>query len=247
MNLRNKTSGFTLVEVITASILSCITLTCIVQFFLTQLRQYKQISNYNQLNENLRITSKFLEKDVHNSLEFYIFYNLQEALKFDFNAKGTLNSNTSGECLLLVQERGTIDGGRGIIYYLGKKTSTQKEEENEKIEQGSGSMVGGSSTYHRSLYRAMVSFKGSKIEQTEDKLSKLKLADLRFIYVPTGIISSTFYIVQRRKFNGTNILVPGCRHGLCAKFTMIAGKGGKTSLDTNFCFFSRNPRFYLPE
>jgi len=230
VNSRNKTSGFTLVEVITASILSCITLTCIVQFFLTQLRQYKLISNYNQSNENLRISSKFLEKDVHNSLEFYVFDDLEEALKFNFQDKETLKSNKSGNCVLFIQERGIVDGGRGTIYFLGPRTINSISNE-------------ANTYYYCPFYRAMVSFKNAKIEQTKNNLSKLKLTNL---LASNNTEDRVFYISPRRQFSNKEYM-PGCRHGLYINFTLAFPGMMKPSLSTNFCFFSRNPRFYLPE
>ena len=126
-NKNDRKSGFTLVEILVAAGLASITLACIVQFFLTQLNQYYLISANNALNENLRLSSKFFEKDTHNSLEFYVFEDLTEALAF---VKGTTEVTLprAGNCVLFVTERGMVSGGRGDILPLAFRTTWISEQ-----------------------------------------------------------------------------------------------------------------------
>lgn len=222
MNVRNNSKGFTLVEVLTASILSCITLACIVQFFLTQLNQYRLISGNNQLSENLRIFSKFFEKDTHNALAFYVFENLDAALNFKKTDKVT--TQHSGNCVLFVEARGIVSGGQGTLYYVGEKTTRN-----------------GQSCYP--LYRAVISFNNSKINERKNDLKNLSLAYLK--ETPECFTNGIFYISSIRKFTDTPIA--GCRHGLYTKFKMIEPglKGQAAETLCNFAFYARNPRFII--
>ena len=54
--MRRKVRGFTLFELMMAATLAGITLSCIIQFFLTQLNQYRLIAANNQLNEDRQWT-----------------------------------------------------------------------------------------------------------------------------------------------------------------------------------------------
>ena len=247
--MRKRQSGFTLVEVLMASILACITLTCIIQFFLTQLHQYRLINSNNKLNENLRILSKFLEKDVHNSLSFYVFNNLEEIISPE-NGNFTLpTAPCIGNCVLFVQERGMVEGGRGVIYHIGEKIT-----------------LNGQDCYP--LYRALVTFsKEKKIIESADTLANLTVGYLPKLNSETaesgnetitnewpqffsGTNSETgiFYTNNRRyaKDSDYNPYVAGCRRGLFVKTRLIQPGFNDINAETlcNFCFFSRNPRFY---
>ncbi len=237
MQAKRKVRGFTLFELLMATTLGGITLACIIQFFLTQLNQYRLISGNNQLNENVRILSKFFEKDTHNSLEFYVFDDLAGALAFK---KGTTSVTLpkAGNCVLFVTERGVVDGGRGTIYYVAAQTT-----------------INGISCWP--LYRAIVSFTAeNKISEDEAGLSKLPLG-----YIKTDGVSFTkkftddtptsgiFYTIDHKRY-GRNTgaeypHVAGCRHGIYVGTTLVQPglKGNASETSVNFCFFSRNPRF----
>ena len=235
---KNRESGFTLVEVLVAGTLSCITLACIVQFFLTQLNQYYLIGANNALNENIRIFSKFFEKDTHNSLEFYVFENLTEALSF---TKGSTSVTLprAGNCVLFVTERGMVDGGRGDLYFVGDQATINNQ-----------------SCYP--LYRSTVTFSSSKkINETAATLSRLVLGYIKPDASTTFVKKFTdgdskkgiFYTIDHKRFGrNTGASYPhvaGCRHGMYVGTTFVQpGLHGKVSESAlNFCFFSRNPRF----
>jgi len=257
--VRKRQSGFTLVEVLMASFLACITLTCIIQFFLTQLNQYRYISSSNKLNESLRIFSKFLEKDVHNALSFYVFEDLTKALEFTEGSPITVP--TVGNCILFVQERGMVEGGRGVIYHVGEKLT-----------------LNGQNCYP--LYRALVTFSKEKkvnevVSPANDK--EIPLINLTVGYLPklndetaesgndtitnewpqffSGTNSETgiFYTNARKRHpdpdnsNSTakTPYVAGCRRGLFVGTRLIQPGFHGVHAETlcNFCFFSRNPRF----
>lgn len=249
--MKNRQDGFTLVEVLMASILSCVALACIVQFFLTQLNQYRLISSSNKLNENLRIFSKFFEKDVHNSLRFYVFKNLEEALNFQENAT-TVNVPTVGNCVLLVQERGMVSGGRGIIYHIGEEADLYGQN-------------------YYPLYRALVTFASNKmIQENKEDLINLTVG---FLYKPADeeqeivsdgwtqlfemkvdneTIKGIFYTNSRKRMgsalHNSNSEIPyvlGCRRGLFIGTRLMQPgiRGISSQTICNFCFFSRNPRF----
>ncbi len=235
---KNRGSGFTLVEVLVAGTLSCITLACIVQFFLTQLNQYYLIGANNALNENLRIFSKFFEKDTHNSLEFYVFENLTEALSF---TKGSTSVSLprAGNCVLFVTERGMVNGGRGDIYYVGDQVTINNQ-----------------ACYP--LYRSIVTFSSSKkIQETASSLSRLVLGYIKpnasttfeKKFTDGNSKKGIFYTIDHKRFGRyTSTSYPhvaGCRHGIYVGTTLIQpGLHGKVSESfVNFCFFSRNPRF----
>ncbi len=251
--MKNRQNGFTLVEVLMASILACITLACIMQFFLTQLNQYRLISSSNKLNENLRIFSKFLEKDVHNSLRFYVFKNLDDALVFQENTM-TVNVPTVGNCVLLVQERGMVSDGRGVIYHIGEEMSLY-----------------GQSCYP--LYRTLVTFtSNNKVKENKTSLINLTVG---FLYKPTNLneeqksisagwtqffetkvgnetIKGIFYTNSRKRMgsalHSSNSKIPyvlGCRRGLFIGTRLVQPgiQGISSQTICNFCFFSRNPSF----
>ncbi len=235
--MKNKNNGFTLVEVIVAGTLSCITLACIIQFFLTQLNQYHLITANNALNENLRIFSKFFEKDTHNSLEFYVFDDLSKALEFKKDSSVVLPK--AGNCVLFVTERGMVDGGRGDLYFVGDQM-----------------FVNNQSCYP--LYRSIVSFDSSKaIKETASSLSKLILGYIKPDETTTFVkqfeddnsTKGIFYAIDHKRFSrsidSSAPHVAGCRHGIYVGTTFIQpGLHGKVSESfVNFCFFSRNPRF----
>ena len=235
---KNSESGFTLVEVLVAGTLSCITLACIVQFFLTQLNQYYLIGANNALNENIRIFSKFFEKDTHNSLEFYVFEDLTEALSF---TKGSTSVTLprAGNCVLFVTERGMVDGGRGDLYFVGDQATINNQ-----------------ACYP--LYRSTVTFSSSKkIKETASTLSRLVLGYIKTDASTTFVKKFTdgnskkgiFYTIDHKRFGrNTSAAYPhvaGCRHGMYVGTTFVQpGLHGKVSESAlNFCFFSRNPRF----
>ena len=218
-----------------ASALGGITLACIIQFFLSQLNQYHLIAANNQLNENVRLFSKFFEKDTHNSLEFYVFDDLTAALAFTAGAAVSLPK--VGNCVLFVTERGVVDGGQGTIYYVGASTE-----------------VNGITCYP--LYRALVSFnENKKISQTAGSLSNLPLgyvkADAESFVQKFTLNANTgiFYTIDHKRYGrntGTEYPhVAGCRHGIYVGTTLVQPglKGEASETSINFCFFSRNPRF----
>lgn len=239
--LRSRKKGFTLVEVIIAGTLSTIVLAGIMQFFLAQLNQYRLISGYNKLNESLRIFGKFFEKDVHNALSFYVFSSEGNsttsgtALNF---TKANMSSYTFpkvGNCLLLIEERGMISGGRGTLYYVG-----------------SSIVRNGQLCYP--LYRTLVTFNTSnKIAETASSFSNLPVAYLKPNADETGPVTffsyggstGIFYLDSRKMIDTEGIYTPGCRHGVYFKGTMLEPglHGQSAELTTQFCFFSRNPRF----
>jgi len=258
--VKKRQSGFTLVEVLMASFLASITLTCIIQFFLTQLNQYRYISSSNKLNESLRIFSKFLEKDVHNSLSFYVFNNLKEALDFK-EPSSKITTPSVGNCVLFVQERGMVEGGRGIIYHVGEATT-----------------LNGQDCYP--LYRALVTFSANKkinevISPVNDQ--EIPLINLTLGYLPklntettesgedTNIstddwpqffsqaeITGIFYTNARKRAGyplydsaAKTPYVASCRRGLFVGTRLIQPgfRGVHAETLCNFCFFSRNPRF----
>lgn len=233
MKSNNKKGGFTLVEVLVAGSLSCITLACIIQFFLTQLNQYYLISTNNALNENLRVFSKFFEKDTHNSLEFYVFEDLAEALKFTKGSTVTLPR--AGNSVLFVTERGMISGGRGDLYFVGDKTTVNRQD-----------------CYP--LYRSIVTF---PLSADDSSLSKLIVGYIKPDDSTTFAKQFTdgnskkgiFYTIDHKRFGRyTGAEYPhvaGCRHGIYVGTTFVQpGLHGKVSESfVNFCFFSRNPRF----
>lgn len=247
--MRKRQSGFTLVEVLMASFLAGITLTCIIQFFLTQLNQYRLISSSNKINENLRIFSKFVEKDVHNTLCFYVFKDLEEALNFDAT-KSSIEVPTVGNCVLFVQERGMVNKGRGVIYHVGEAT-----------------LLNGQECYP--LYRALVTFSEDKtIQENADTLINLTVGYLakpanneqddtweQFFELTNNkneIITGIFYTNSRKRagnvLHNSNTKLPyvaGCRRGLFVGTRLIQpGFYGMNAQSLcNFCFFSRNPRF----
>lgn len=266
--MRKRQSGFTLVEVLMASFLACITLTCIIQFFLTQLNQYRYISSSNKLNESLRIFSKFLEKDVHNSLSFYVFNNLDEIMP----EKGGITLPTVpsiGNCVLFVQERGIVNGGRGVVYHVGEETT-----------------LNGQKCYP--LYRALVTFSSNTTTDKVINETEATLINLTVGYLPeiTKTITTTtttntattppttttttedittwpqffsgtnsknetitgiFYTNARKRAGSTTNYpyVAGCRRGLFVGTRLIQPgfRGVHAETLCNFCFFSRNPRF----
>ena len=234
--MKKRVRGFTLFELIMAATLASITLACIVQFFLTQLNQYKLISGNNVLNETVRVFSKFFEKDTHNSLEFYVFNNLTEASAFKKGDAVTLPK--VGNCILFVTERGMVEGGRGILYYVG----------------GSVTLDG---VVCWPFYRAVVSFSAQgKIAEAENQLKKLPLGYIKrvgesFSKGFTGANSNTgiFYTIDHKRYNrNTDAVYPhiaGCRHGIYVNTTLVQPglKGNVSATPVNFCFFSRNPRF----
>ena len=227
--MKKRARGFTLVELLMASTLGGITLACIVQFFLAQLNQYRLISGNNQLNESVRIFSKFFEKDTHNSLEFYVFSDLTGARE---SVKGS-GSSSGGNCALFVTERGMVEGGRGVIYHIGAKTT-----------------VNGISCWP--LYRAIVSFTNEhKISEAAGDLSNLPLGYIKndgdsFVQ---KFGSGIFYTIAHKRFGrNTGAQYPhvaGCRHGIYVGTTLVQPglKGSASETSVNFCFFSRNPRF----
>ena len=235
--MKKRVRGFTLFELLMASALAGITLACIIQFFLTQLNQYRLISGNNQLNESVRIFSKFFEKDTHNSLEFYVFSDLADALSFK-KGSTSVTLPKAGNCVMFVTERGVVSGGRGTIYYIAEQTT-----------------VNGISCYP--LYRAIVSFTDeNKISENEASLKKLPLGYVKtdgnsFVKKFTDDASNTgvFYTIDHKRFGrntGTQYPhVAGCRHGIYVGTTLVQPglKGSASETSVNFCFFSRNPRF----
>ena len=231
VNLRKKAKeqGFTLVEVLIAGTLSLVTLTCIMQFFLSQLNQYRLISGNNALSESLRVFSKFFEKDVHNSLEFYVFGNVDKAFTFEYGTT-EVSAETAGNCILFIQEKGMVEGGRGILYFVDTEITKN-----------------GIACYP--LYRALVTFANThKIAENYEGLQKLPMGylkktdqDLFAINSKTGI----FATVDHRKFSEGGNYIPGCRHGayLKAIFIQPGLRGASAESPFNFCFYSRNPRF----
>ena len=258
--MKKRQSGFTLVEVLMASFLACITLTCIIQFFLTQLNQYRYISSSNKINESLRIFSKFLEKDVHNALSFYVFNNLEGIISPE-NGNFTLpTAPCIGNCILFVQERGMVEGGRGVIYHVGEAIS-----------------LNGQDCYP--LYRALVTFSsnvgtGKPINETKDTLTNLTVGYLPKLTTETaesgeGTNNNTtsndwpqffsqdettgiFYTNARKRAgyplydsSAQTPYVAGCRRGLFVGTRLIQPgfQGVHAETLCNFCFFSRNPKF----
>lgn len=238
--MRKKICGFTLFELIMSATLAGITLACIIQFFLTQLNQYRLIAGNNQLNENLRIFSKFFEKDTHNSIEFYVFDDLAEALaaKKGDAIHWAVTPPKVGNCVLFVTERGMVEGGRGTLYFVGASVTLD-------------------GVVYWPLYRSIVSFTAQKkISETEDTLSKLPLGYIKsvgesFSKRLTDADSKTgiFYAVPHKRY-GRNAdakypHIAGCRHGIYVG-TILAQpglKGNASATPINFCFYSRNPRF----
>lgn len=238
MKSEERRSGFTLVEVLVAGTLSCITLACIIQFFLAQLNQYHLIAANNALNENLRVFSKFFEKDTHNSLEFYVFENLTEALNFK-EGSTSVTLPRAGNCVLFVTERGMVLEGRGDLYFVGDRTTVNNQ-----------------ACYP--LYRSIVTFTSQgSINESADSLSKLILGYIKPNATTTFVKKFTdknskkgiFYATDHKRFgrntDGSYPHVAGCRHGIYVGTTFIQpGLHGKVSESSlNFCFFSRNPRF----
>lgn len=240
MQTKRKVRGFTLFELLMATTLAGITLACIVQFFFAQLNQYRLISGNNQLNENVRIFSKFFEKDTHNSLEFYVFSNLAEALAFTKGSAVTLPK--AGNCVLFVTERGMVEGGRGTIYYMGDQTKVN------------GILC-------LPLYRAITSFSNAnKISETAENLKNLPLGYIKDTgtegnpsffqkFTDNNTNTGIFYTIDHKRFGrntGTQYPhVAGCRHGIYVGLTLVQPglKGLASETAVNFCFFSRNPRF----
>lgn len=252
--MKKRQNGFTLVEVLMASFLACITLTCIIQFFLTQLNQYRYISSSNKINESLRIFSKFLEKDVHNALSFYVFDNLDSVFKFTEDS--SITAPTIGNCILFVQERGMVKGGRGIIYHVGEETT-----------------LNGQSCYP--LCRALVTFSADKkINETADNLINLTVGYLPKLKSENNKPTESSVNTWPQFFSGTNSknkpitgifytnarkrvgyslynsaaqtpYAAGCRRGLFVGTRLIQPgfRGVHAETLCNFCFFSRNPRF----
>ncbi|MDR1254688.1 MAG: prepilin-type N-terminal cleavage/methylation domain-containing protein [Puniceicoccales bacterium] len=233
--MKNKSRGFTLVEIMLAGVMAGVFLTFCTQFFLTQLNQYYLISGNSKLSEQLRTFSKYIEKDVHNSLEFYVFADLSSALNFTY--AGTTFPKV-GNCLLLIQERGMIDGGKGVIYYVGSECNS------------------GTKVAYYPLYRALVTFSAAKkINEAASVLNQLVVGHLKKSatnsHVQLYSISSSggiFYETERRKFGGSVDYYPhitGCRHGLYVGTTLMQPglKLKVTETPCNFCFYSRNPRF----
>ena len=232
--MKKRARGFTLVELLMASTLGGITLACIVQFFLAQLNQYRLISGNNQLNESVRIFSKFFEKDTHNSLEFYVFSDLTGARE---SVKGS-GSSSGGNCALFVTERGMVEGGRGVIYHIGAITT-----------------VNGIKCYP--FYRAIVSFTSAhKISEAAGDLSNLPLGYIKNAGTDENpslsqkFSNGIFYTIAHKRFgrNDTDAKYPhvaGCRHGIYVGTTLVQPglKGSASETSVNFCFFSRNPRF----
>jgi prepilin-type N-terminal cleavage/methylation domain-containing protein len=226
--MKQKVRGFTLVEILIAAALSGITLTCVIQFFLGQLNQYRLISGNNRLCGNLRLFSKFFEKDTHNSLEFYVFDSLDKASAFK---KGdTISLPKSGDCVLFVTERGIVEGGRGTIYYLGEKLK-----------------LNGTDCYP--LFRSVVSFSAEgKISVKTVTETKIELPDLS---LPLGYIkkkdddAKIFYTKDHKYFEENGARIPGCRRGIYVNTILIQPelRGLSSETSVNFCFFSRNPRF----
>ena len=224
--MERKVRGFTLVEILIAAALSGITLTCVIQFFLGQLNQYRLISGNNRLCENLRLFSKFFEKDTHNSLEFYVFDSLDKASAFK---KGdTISLPKSGDCVLFVTERGIVEKGRGTIYYLGEKL--------EDVD-------------YYPLFRSVVSFSAEgKISVKTKTKTKIELPDLS---LPLGYIKKKdkdekiFYAKDHKYFEKNGARIPGCRRGIYVNAILIQPelRGPASETSVNFCFFSRNPRF----
>ena len=236
--MKRKVRGFTLFELLMASALAGITLACIIQFFLTQLNQYRLISGNNQLNESVRVFSKFFEKDTHNSLEFYVFNDLDGALSFK---KGSTQVTLpkAGNCVVFVTERGVVSGGRGTIYYVAEQAAT----------------VNGISCYP--LYRAIVSFTAeNKISENEASLKNLPLGYVKkdgnsFVkkFTDDTPTNGIFYTIDHKRFGRNTSAeyphVAGCRHGIYVGTTLVQPglKGSASETSVNFCFFSRNPRF----
>ena len=236
VQMKKRVRGFTLFELIMAAGLASITLACIIQFFLTQLNQYRLISGNNQLNETLRIFSKFFEKDTHNSLEFYVFDNLAGALGFKKGTAVTLPK--AGNCVLFVTERGMVEGGRGTLYYVGDSVT-----------------LDGVDCWP--FYRAIVSFSAAgEIAEDGNTLKKLPLGYIKgdedsFVQLFTDNNSNTgiFYTVDHKRYGRytatTYPHIAGCRHGIYVGTTLVQPglKGNLSAVPINFCFFSRNPRF----
>lgn len=223
-----------------ASTLSIITITCIIQFFLTQLNQYRLIGGNNKLSEDLRTFAKFFEKDTHNSLEMYVFEDISEALAF---VKGStvVSLPRVGNCALFVTERGVVENGFGVIYYVGSST-----------------IVNGITCFP--LIRSYVSFSSErKIVETDETLTKIHLGYLKSDVAGDNFVKNfkdsagkqgIFYTIDHRRFerNSTNSACPhvaGCRHGIYINtvFVQPGLKGQASETSVNFCFFSRNPRF----
>ena len=219
-----------------AATLASITLACIIQFFLTQLNQYKLISGNNRLNESVRVFSKFFEKDTHNSLGFYVFTNVTDALNFKKGDAVVLPK--VGNCVLFVTERGMVEGGRGTLYFVDESVTLD-------------------GVVCWPFYRAIVSFSAQgKIAESENQLKKLPLGYIKgvgdsFSKGFTGANSNTgvFYTIDHKRYNrNTDATYPhiaGCRHGIYVRTTLVqlGLKGDASATPVNFCFFSRNPRF----
>ncbi|MDR0392914.1 MAG: hypothetical protein LBH52_01640 [Puniceicoccales bacterium] len=235
--MKNKSRGFTLVEIMLAGIMAGVFLTFCTQFFLTQLNQYYLISGNSKLSEQLRTFSKYMEKDVHNSLEFYVFPDLSSALSFTY---ASTTFPKVGNCLLLIQERGMVEGGRGVIYYVGSECNS------------------GTKLAYYPLYRALVTFSAAKkIVEAASVLNQLVVGHLKksATNTPVQLYSTTspaasgiFYATERRRFStGTEYHphIAGCRHGLYVGTTLMQPglKLKVTETPCNFCFYSRNPRF----
>ncbi len=240
--------GFTLVEILVAGTMAGVFLTFCVQFFLTQLHQYQIISWSNQLNEQLRTFAKFVEKDVHNSLEFFAFSDLDALLKEVPNSAISYGGaeDIGGDCVLLVEEKGRVEGGRGVAYFVGSKQSF------------------GEYSYYP-VYRAIVTFSAEgKVNETAENLQQLIVAHLKpeldgwagsFMFSDQAVQLTSehlriFKVLDRKKVNGE--YVAGCRHGLSVSTRLV--QPGLPSTETKkkisyletpceFTFFSRNPRF----
>ncbi len=209
--------GFSLAEVLVALLLGGVAVAGMTQFFLSQLYQYYLITNSNGLNYDLRTATKYLEKDIRNSLEFYALANIASARTFTNPA----SAPGYGECVLIVLEVGRVDGGRGCVYYRAP----------------TGRAKNGRTIY--SLYRAICTFRTNStpvIDETnalmvaEDCSSILKNNTAMFIAHPRF----TFAGARRGLFMG-------------AKFLRGSGKDkNNNNLATTFCqlcFYSRNPAF----
>lgn len=229
MGIKQQSSkGFSLTEVLVAILLGSIALTAMMQFFLAQANQYYWISGSNSLNADLRVLAKQLEKDVRNSLEFYVCPNLSYAL--NFTTSGALYPR-GGNCLLLVQERGMVQGGKGILYNIETTRSNQ-----------------GTKFAAYPLKRALVTFNSSnKINETEAALRWLTVGYVKHnpvtgksdgFYTEGSSTNVAFYMPERKQ-------LPGCRAGLYIGTTLSRKGMLKQLAETrcNFCVYSRNPRF----
>jgi hypothetical protein len=216
---------------------------------LTKTFANKSDFRYNKINESLRIFSKFLEKDVHNALSFYVFDDLAKALEFTEGSSVTVP--TIGNCVLFVQERGMVEGGRGVIYHVGEELP-----------------LNGQDCYP--LHRALVTFSpnadtGKVINETKDTLINLTVGYLPKLNTETtesgedtnistddwpqffsqDETTGIFYTNARKRAGENYPYVAGCRRGLFVGTRLIQPgfRGVHAETLCNFCFFSRNPRF----